>query len=89
MEQLIPEYLTDGELAAIKERHGAIELIVLDIAESCHRLLMHPAKSGCEQPDRSRAVEIGGLVLEAEASFGYAKGQACIDLAEMPGKLPD
>jgi hypothetical protein len=44
---------------------------------------------GSEQSDLSRALEIGRLVLEAEAPFGYAKGQARIDLAEMPGELAD
>src|SRR6185503_5801612 len=48
MKQLIPEDLTDRELAAIKESHDAIELIVPDIVESCQSLVMDSTISGSE-----------------------------------------
>jgi hypothetical protein len=89
MEQLIPEHLTDRELAAIEEGHGTIELMALEGAKAPYSLFVHATISRSEEADLARALEIGGLVLEAEASFDYAEGQARIDLAEMPRELAD
>ena len=49
MEQLIPENLPDRELAAIKEGHDAIELIVPDLLEPSQSLLMNSTISGLER----------------------------------------
>ena len=70
MQQLIPEDLTDRELAAIEESHDAIELIVPDIVQSRQSLVMDSTISRSQEADLSGALEIRGLVLEAEASFG-------------------
>ncbi|HET8713557.1 MAG TPA: hypothetical protein VFM23_07730 [Gemmatimonadales bacterium] len=89
VKQLIPEYFTEREVAAVEKRHDTLELVVLDIVESSHSLLMHPSITGSELPDLSWTPEVRGLILETEAAYGDAERQARIDLAEVPREFPD
>ena len=51
MEQLTPEYLANGKLAAVEEGDGLRQLLVAEVVKPCQRLFVDPAIAGSQQPD--------------------------------------